>query len=237
MPQDPITLGVIVFMLVMMALSISIHDSAQAWMANRLGDPTARMLGRISLNPARHFDLWGMAISPFLTLFIFHSKLPLAWSKPVPTTYGNFRSKNGEMLSICAGPAAQFLTATVALLVLIILKHTVNGGFESVILAKLLSSPGIALTALPPTPSIFPFILVLYLTVMVNLLLLCLNILPMPFFDGGRILVHFLPYNAAKAFEQYQMYFLMAFFLLAWPLVMIVFGPLLGIFDSLLLHL
>jgi Zn-dependent protease len=236
MPQDPLSIAVIVFELVMMALSISIHDSAQAWTANRLGDPTGRMLGRISLNPARHFDAWGMGLMPLLSIFIFHSKLPLAWSKPVPTTYRNFRSKNGEMLSICAGPVAQFLTAIAALILLIVLKHTVAGVPESLALAHLLSSSFIV-TSIPAMPSLFPLILLLYLAIMANLLLFCLNLLPMPFFDGGRILVHFLPYNAAKVYEQSQMYFMLAFFFLAGPLIMVAFTPLLSIFNALLVSL
>jgi Zn-dependent protease len=69
---------------------------------------------------------------------------------------------------------------------------------------------------------------------MVNLLLCVFNLLPMPFLDGGKILVHFLPYNAARAFEQYSFYFMIAFFLIGGRLVGIVFGPLLAIFTVLL---
>lgn len=236
MPQDPLTFAVLLFELVMMALSISIHDAAQAWTANRLGDPTARMLGRISLNPARHFDAWGMALSPLLTIFLFHSPFPLAWGKPVPTTYRNFRTRNGELLSVCAGPAAQLIAATVALILLLIFKHTSQNAAPSLRLAKLLAW-FVPFEALPAMPTIFPLILLLYLCIMVNLLLFCLNILPMPFFDGGRILANTLPYNAARKFEQYSMYLMFAFFFLAWPLIMLVFRPLLGIFDALLVRL
>ena len=83
-------------------------------------------------------------------------------------------------------------------------------------------------------PSIFPVLLLLYLCIMMNLLLCVFNMLPMPFLDGGRIIVHFLPYNAAKAFEQYSLYFMLAFFLIGGFLVSIVFGPLLTIFTVLL---
>jgi Zn-dependent protease len=86
-------------------------------------------------------------------------------------------------------------------------------------------------------PGMFPVMLLLYLTITMNLLLLCLNIVPFPFFDGGRILLHFLPYNAAKAFEQYSMYFMLAFFFLGGPLIMMVFSPLISIFDGLLMRL
>src|SRR5579875_450542 len=118
----PLTLALVIFELVVMVLSISLHDSAQAWMANRLGDPTARMMGRISLNPAKHFDLFGMLIWP--VLFIFQSPLVLGWGKHVPMTPRNFRrASRDEMVAALAGPGAQLLAALVALIILVILRH------------------------------------------------------------------------------------------------------------------
>ena len=137
--MSPMDLALIVFELFVMVIAISLHDCAQAWMANRLGDPTARMLGRITMNPAQHFDPWGMGISPMLSIFIFHNPLPFGWGKPVPTTYRNFRSKNGEVIAVIAGPAAQMLTAIVSLIILLVVKHTVQGGGQSLGLAILLS--------------------------------------------------------------------------------------------------
>lgn len=234
--MSPINVAIIVFTLVVMVFSISLHDLAQAWMANRLGDPTARMLGRITMNPMAHFDPWGMALWPLLSIFIFHSRLPLGWGKPVPTTYGNYRDKNGEMLAVLAGPAVQLLAATVALVLLIVLKHTAHDGGISLMVAVVLGKGG-QVEGLSALPSMFPVMLLLYLTITMNLLLLCLNIVPFPFFDGGRILLHFLPYNAARAFEQYSMYFMLAFFFLGGPLIMMVFTPLSSIFDGLLMKL
>ena len=93
----PVSVVLIAFSLVAMILAICLHDCMQAWTANRLGDPTARMLGRITMNPAMHFDPFGTAVAPLLSIFIFHNALPYGWGKPVPMTYGNFRSKNGEV--------------------------------------------------------------------------------------------------------------------------------------------
>jgi Zn-dependent protease len=234
MPQSPVNLLLIGFTLAMMVLSISLHDLAQAWMANRLGDPTARMLGRMTMNPVAHFDLWGMGISPLLTLFVFHDRLPLAWGKPVPMTYRNFRSGNGEMLAVLAGPTAQLLAAAVALVILVVMKHVSPGAAESLGDAQAMGLMG-ASESMPALPPIFPVMVMLYLAITMNLLLLCLNVLPFPFFDGGRILLHFLPYNAAKMYERAGMMLMIAFFLLAWPLTMAVFGPLLGVFNGLLM--
>src|SRR5580704_9142285 len=106
----PLTFALVIFELVVMVLAISLHDSAQSWMANRLGDPTARMMGRISLNPVKHFDFFGMALWPLI--FIFRSPLVLGWGKPIPMTARNFRNPSrDEMLATIAGPGAQFAVA------------------------------------------------------------------------------------------------------------------------------
>jgi Zn-dependent protease len=227
----PLNLAIIAFELVVMVLVISVHDYAQAWAANRLGDPTARMLGRLTLNPAKHFDPWGMVVWP--VLFIFRSPLVLGWGKPVPMTYRNFRSRNGEMLAILAGPAAQLLAAVAALVLLIVLKHTVVGAAQSLGLVDMLAFRA-QMDVLPALPTIFPVLLFLYLVILVSLLLFCFNLIPMPFLDGGRILSYFLPYNAQRAFEQYSFYFMIAFFFIGFRLIMIGFSPLLAIFDGLL---
>jgi Zn-dependent protease len=233
--MQPLTAILIVFSLVVMVLAISLHDCAQAWAASRLGDPTARMLGRMSLNPARHFDPFGMALSPALSIFIFHNLLPYGWGKPVPMTYRNFRKKNGEMLAVLAGPAAQFTAAIAALIILVVLKHVRPDAYASLNVVVLLAIAHVApAEGLANTPPIFPLLLLLYLCIVLNLFLCVFNLLPMPFLDGGKILVHFLPYNAARTFEQYSLYFMIAFFLIGGTIVSFVFSPLLAIFTGLL---
>jgi Zn-dependent protease len=225
--------ALIVFELVVMVLSISLHDCAQAWAANRLGDPTGRMLGRITMNPARHFDLFGMAISPLLCIFVFTNSLLLGWGKPVPMTYRNFPRKNGEMLSTLAGPAAQVLAAVLCLITLIILKHANPAVPPSLNIVAVMARFRLPLPTTGLTP-LFPLLLILYMGIVMNLFLAVFNMVPIPFLDGGRILIHFLPYNAAKAFERYSLYIMIAFFFIGFPLVMMVFGPLLGVFNTML---
>jgi Zn-dependent protease len=227
----PLNLAVVAFELVVMVLVISVHDCAQAWAANRLGDPTGRMLGRLTLNPAKHFDPWGMLVWPLL--FILRSPLVLGWGKPVPMTYRNFRARNGEMLAILAGPAAQLLTAVAALLLLIVFKHTLAGAAQSLSIVDHIAFRA-PMDGLPDLPAIFPVLLFLYLVILVSLLLFCFNLIPMPFLDGGRILSYFLPYNAQRTFEQYSFYFMIAFFFIGFRLIMIGFVPLLTLFDGLL---
>lgn len=226
----PLLIGLVVFELAVMVLSICLHDCAQAWMANRLGDPTARLAGRITLNPVPHFDLFGTAIWPLLC--IFRSPLVLGWGKPVPMTYRNFRQKNGELLATLAGPAAQLATAIASLILLLVVKHTIhNGGFILFIAELMAQRAPMGATGLP---GIFPVVLLLYLCILVNLLLFVFNLLPLPFLDGGKVLVHFLPYNAAKAYEQYSLWIMIAFFFVGFYLIMFIFGPLFAVFNGIL---
>jgi Zn-dependent protease len=234
----PLLAALIVFELIVMVLSISLHGCAQAWAANRLGDPTARMLGRITLNPVAHFDPFGTALWPLVSILIFHSTLPFGWGRPVPMTYRNFprrssRYLQGEILAILAGPAAQMLTACVALLILVIVKHLVPDAQFMFQIASFLSFR-VPLDGLASLPSYFPALLLLYMAIVVNLLLCVVNMMPVPFLDGGKVLTYFLPYNAAQAYQRNSTYFMIGFFLLGGVLVNIIFMPLLGVFTGLL---
>src|SRR5580704_17412900 len=231
----PLTFALVIFELVVMVLSISLHDSAQAWTANRLGDPTGRMMGRISMNPAKHFDLFGMAIWPIL--FIFRSPLILGWGKPVPMTSRNFRNPSrDEMVATLAGPGAQLLAAIIALIVLIGLRHTQRDSILSLLIASQLAMRNLAMP-MDGLPGIFPLYLFLYFCILVILLLFVFNLIPLPFLDGGKILVHYLPYNAAKTYESLSMYMMIAFFFVGFGVIMLFFAPLMNIFNRLLFTL
>ena len=227
--------ALIVFELVVMVLSISLHDCAQAWAANRLGDPTARMMGRLTMNPVRHFDLLGTLIWP--VLFIFRSPLILAWGKPITFTPRNFRNPSrDEMLATLAGPAAQLLAAVVALLALVIVRHTVAGSHDALVIAAQLALRNLSLGT-EGLPGMFPLILFLYFCILVNLLLLVFNLIPLPFLDGGKILTHYLPYNAAKTYQSLSLYFMFGFFFLGGYVINLFFFPILSLFNNLLFSL
>jgi Zn-dependent protease len=231
----PITVALVIFELVVMVLSISLHDSAQAWTANRLGDPTARMMGRISMNPARHFDWFGMLIWP--VLFVFRSPLVLGWGKPVPMTSRNFRNPSrDEMLSTLAGPGVQLLAAFVALLILVVLRYTQHDSTLSMVIASQLAQRNLAVP-MANLPSIFPLYLFLYFCILVNLLLFVFNLIPLPFLDGGKVLMHYLPYNAAKTYEGLSLYMMIGFFFVGFGVIMTFFAPLMTIFNRLLFTL
>jgi Zn-dependent protease len=231
----PLNYALYVFELVVLVLSISLHDCAQAWMANRLGDPTARMMGRITMNPARHFDLLGMLIWP--VLFIARSPLVLGWGKPITFTPRNFRNPSrDEMVATLAGPAAQLLAAVIALVVLIVLRHTLPDGNLAILTADALANRALGVST-EGLPGIFPLVLFLYFCILVNLLLFVFNLLPLPFLDGGKILAHYLPYNAAKTYQSMSLYFMFGFFFLGFYVISIFFSPIMGYFRDLLLHL
>jgi len=231
----PLTVALVIFELVVMFLSISLHDSAQAWTANRLGDPTARMMGRISMNPARHFDLFGMAIWPIL--FIFRSPLVLGWGKPVPMTPRNFRnSSRDEMVATLAGPGVQLAAAIIALIALVILRYVQHDSVMSLLVASQLAMRNFMLP-MDNLPAIFPLYLFLYFCILVNLLLFVFNLIPLPFLDGGKILIHYLPYNAAKTYESLSMWMMIGFFFIGFYVIMIFFAPLMTIFNRLLFTL
>jgi Zn-dependent protease len=220
-----------IFEFVVLVLAISVHDCAQAWAALRLGDPTAKMLGRLTLNPIRHIDVLGTLIWPLL--YIFRSPLVLGWGKPLPITTNNFRrGSRDEMMVYAAGPAAHLFAAGVCLVLLLIVKHTVPGAG-----ASLQSAEYLALRAPIPTdnlPNLFPIVLFLYFGILTNLLLFVFNLVPLPALDGGKILRHFLPYNAAKTFDSMGLYLMFAFMFLGFRVVLYFFSPLLGLFDQLL---
>jgi Zn-dependent protease len=231
----PLTYALIVFELVVMVLSISLHDCAQAWAANRLGDPTARMMGRLTMNPARHFDLLGMLIWP--VLFIFRSPLILGWGKPITFTPRNFRNPSrDEMLATLAGPAAQLLAAVIALILLIIVRHTVPGSLDSLVIASQLAMRNLAMGT-EGLPGIFPLILFLYFCILVNILLFVFNLVPLPFLDGGKILMHYLPFNAAKTYQSMSLYLMFGFFFLGFYVIQIAFFPIMTVFKILLFSL
>jgi Zn-dependent protease len=231
----PLIVALVIFELVVMVLSISLHDCAQAWMANRLGDPTARMMGRMTMNPRQHFDWFGMVIWPLI--YIFRTPLILGWGKPVPMTARNFRHPSrDEMMATLAGPGVQLTAAVVALVILVILRHVQPDTTLSLVIASQLAQRNLVVQT-AGLPGIFPLILFLYFCILVNLLLFVFNLVPLPFLDGGKILMHYLPFNAAQTFQRMGFYLMFAFMFLGFGVIMMVFGPLMGVFNALLFTL
>lgn len=222
-----------VFELVIMVFSLCLHDCVQAWTANRLGDPTARMMGRLTMNPVQHYDLFGTIIFPLIYLFRSPPFL-MGWTKPVPLTSRNFRKpRRDENIVYSSGPLAQLALAVIALVIIIVLRHANTGAELALQVAGRLARhfPGLAMDELP---SLTPVMLLLYYTVFLNTLLFSFNLVPFPFFDGGKILANQLPYNLSQKYQNANVFFMFAFFFLGFPLVMVSFAPVMGIFDAIM---
>jgi Zn-dependent protease len=226
----------IIFQVVVLILAFSVHECAHAWTASRLGDPTARMLGRVTLNPLKHLDPLGSVIMPLLALF-YHWPL-IGWAKPTPVTGRNFKNyRRDDILVTLAGPASNLLSATIALILLLVIKHLVPGGILAIATAVALAShiPGVATENLP---TLFPLALFLYFVILINLLLFVFNLIPIPPLDGSHVVRHFLPYKALQLYDRIGMFGLFLLFLVGGSFIFgIFFRPLLETFNHILFTL
>ncbi|MDH5191772.1 MAG: site-2 protease family protein [Gammaproteobacteria bacterium] len=166
--------------------AITLHEVAHGFVAWRLGDPTAKMLGRLTINPIKHIDPIGTIVVPVLLLIM--GGFMFGWAKPVPVTPQNLRSPKRDMAIVAiAGPASNLLMALFWALV-----------------AKL------ALVMGPSLGSIaHPLMLMGKLGILFNLLLMTLNLLPLPPLDGGRVLTGLLPGPLAWKFSRIEPYGIM----------------------------
>ena len=172
------------FAIVIVALTI--HEAAHAWTADRLGDPTARLLGRVSLNPLVHIDPIGTILLPLLAMF---SGLPiLGWAKPVPVNISRLRHHRRDfMIVAAAGPISNFLQAFVI--------------------------AGVFRTLYDPSASdLLPAILKDAVTT--NLILAFFNLIPIPPLDGGNVLAGLVPESAARVIDQVRQFGFIALYAL-----------------------
>jgi Zn-dependent protease len=222
----------VLFQIVVLALAFSVHESAHAYVAMRLGDATAYMMGRVTLNPLKHLDPLGSVVVPLISLYSFGAMI--GWAKPCPVTLRNFKHiRRDDILTSLAGPASNLLLAIFALALLIVFKHTGAGGTQSIAAAMDLANhvPGVETASLP---TLFPFALLLYFTILINLLLFVFNLIPIPPLDGSHVLRNFLPYKVEQVYNQIGGYGLLIFFLFGGRLIGMVYFPLRALFDTLL---
>jgi Zn-dependent protease len=216
-----------VFEFVLLIFSLSVHECAHAWTASLLGDQTARLQGRVTLNPMYHVDPIGTLLFPGLIIFgpfiglSFFSGMLVGWAKPTPVITRNFRKiVRDDNLTTLAGPASNLLIALIAFLVLAVISIAVPEGHELVLATF---SGGIAVgvsTALPA------FVLLAILAIEINLSLFVFNLLPIPPLDGSRLVRNILPYRSVQVYDRIPIWVSYLIMVLAGGFVMRLFlGP------------
>jgi len=200
----------LIFFVVIFGLSAVIHEYSHAWMANRLGDPTARHLGRLTLNPLAHIDVFGTVVLPIVVYLVTWGRAVFAYAKPVPFNPYNLRDQRwGPAKIAAAGPGSNLLIAV---------------GF------------GLLVRYLPPSGFM---VLPVYITY-ANILLAVFNSLPIPPLDGSKLLFAVLPPSmdhVRESLERYSfiifiVFILFGFQLIVLPIVYVVFFLITGRFPA-----
>jgi len=185
-----------IFGIVILILSVVVHEISHGYAALALGDPTAKHQGRLTLNPIKHLDLYGSFIVPLL-LIIFHTGVIIGWAKPVPFNPYNLRSaKWGEAVVAAAGPIANIALAVVFGL---IIRFISEYGFLNQ-----------------------PFLDLASFVVFINIALAIFNLIPIPPLDGSKILFAFLPYrwqNIRDSFEKFGLVLVLVFIFFLWQVM------------------
>ncbi len=187
----------LIFFFVIIIPSAIIHEYAHAWMADRLGDPTARNMGRLTLNPIPHIDLFGTILMPMFLFFVSQGNFLFAYAKPVPFNPYNLRDqKRDPALVGVAGPAVNLLIAFIV---------------------------GMFIRYMP----ISDFTLLLSIVVYANILLAVFNMVPIPPLDGSKVLFALLPDSAwqvRESLERYGFLILLFFIFFAFDIIIPVIG-------------
>jgi Zn-dependent protease len=234
MRTPELVLGIFEFVVLLFALSL--HESAHGWMASRLGDQTARMLGRITLNPIRHIDPIGTIMLPLVAMV---TGVPLiGWAKPTPVNGRNFKNYvRDDILTTLAGPASNVIGSIASFLVLIIIAKTSMIGQIAVRSVARYGISGLDQQLLAVSPIAYPLTLIFFIAMLLNLFLAAFNLLPLPPLDGSHIFRHMLPYRWLPIYDRLGILSLFLMLLFGGRVTMAIVNPVLGFFRVLLLSI
>ncbi len=215
------------YQLLPLLFAMVLHEFAHGWVANLLGDPTARQAGRLTLNPRPHVDPVGTVLFPAMCL-ILQSPIFFGYAKPVPVNFQNLNNPKRDMVLVAAAGPGMNLLLAVASGILLRIILMVDPSLASEIFS--LRSSGIShdMTAMV----LLPIGKMLVFSIYINVLLMLFNLLPIPPLDGGRIAVGLLPYQQARTLSGLEPYGMMIVIILVafdsqlqimgtffWPLV------------------
>jgi Zn-dependent protease len=192
--------------------AITVHEAAHGYVAKYFGDLTADRLGRISLNPLKHIDPFGTILLPALTVML--GGILFGWAKPVPVNFANLRNPKKDMLWVAAaGPASNLI---MAIIWAILLGYSKNAPDSAAYFLAEMSWAGIS----------------------INLVLMVLNLLPMPPLDGGRIAVSLLPHNLSMQLARVERYGFVILILLMFTGVLgKIISPIINFFEQIILRI
>ena len=170
-------------------IAITFHEVSHGYVAYRLGDPTAKMLGRLTLNPIPHIDPFGTIILPLMLFYLTNGRFVFGYAKPVPINPMNFKKpREGMAISAAAGPITNILLAVASFLI-----------WKGLITPLASLAPGtISETVLRPLA------MIMQSSIVVNVVLAVFNMIPIPPLDGGRVLTGLLPHKQAMSFSRIE---------------------------------
>ena len=197
--------------------AITVHEAAHGYAAKFFGDLTAEKLGRITLNPLKHIDPLGTVILPAITLMV--GGVLFGWAKPVPVNFGNLRNPKKDMLWVAAaGPASNLVMAILWGILLGFVKRGLDAG----------EFPAAA----------YLLIDMAYVGITINIVLMVLNLLPLPPLDGGRIAVSLLPNNLAIQLSRTEKYgFVILIALMFMGVLGKILSPFIGFFQEIIFRI
>ncbi len=221
----------VVFQMIAFLFAISVHESAHAWTANRCGDPTARMLGRVTLNPLKHIDPVGTILMPLIALF---TGFPvIGWAKPTPVDPRNFKNPVGDdILTSVAGPVSNFLVAASTVVLMFVIAKSSAEGHGLVSTMPFTYRMGI--TGMGGSSFLIPLTLFLYELMLINVVLGVFNLIPVPPLDGSHVLRHFLSESVRRAYDAVGIFGLLALVYLGGNLLGRLIYPFIHFFDGVL---
>lgn len=195
--------------------AITVHEVAHGWVANHYGDPTARMMGRLTLNPVKHIDPVGTVLVPGMMLLL--GGIVFGWAKPVPVNQENLRDPRKHMMIVAAaGPGANLVMAVMWALVIWL---------------------GLAVSGFNPSIG-FGVQYMGLAGVTINIVLMVLNMVPVPPLDGSRVISGFLPPKLAWQYDRIEPYgLIIVLVLLVTGVLFGVLGPIVNVIRNLILSL